>query len=222
MVTISNVLEHWATIYKPLHHDPNSAKLEDQSFFRIRDIDEENIFTRNANQMRSPLMLYRVVNSGELKNDKQALITYQAIFLTRLKDTAKSLGRFDGNRLQQASDDLMGYCEDLASYLTQLRRTQVCPITGRNFKAEEPKLGLELSSIDIESFAYGVNPLFRGPGWLLADCYFQTIRPLYNFQCEKDAKYAIPAFMQDDKDDATDNGKQDATDKDTADKGKEG
>ncbi len=36
-MTISNVLEHWATIYKPLSHDPTSKKLEDQSFFRIRD-----------------------------------------------------------------------------------------------------------------------------------------------------------------------------------------
>ena len=94
--------------------------------------------------------------------------------------------------MQAASDDLMEYCEDLASYLTQLRRTGICPITGRNFKTEDSKLGIELSSIDIESFAYGVNPLFRGPSWLLADCYWQTIRPLYNFQCGKEQKYIIP------------------------------
>jgi len=27
----------------------------------------------------------------------------------------------------------------------------------------------------------------------LADCYWQTIRPLYSFQCEKEQKYNIPA-----------------------------
>lgn len=135
-MTISNVLEHWATIYKPLSHDPTSKKLEDQSFFRIRDIDEENIFSRNANIIHSPCMLYRVVNSGELKSDKQALITYQVCFLARLKDSSATLGRYDGSKLQAASDDLMEYCEDLASYLTQLRRTGICPITGRNFKTE--------------------------------------------------------------------------------------
>ena len=70
IMTISNVLEHWATIYKPLFHDPISKKLEEQSFFRIRDIDEENIFSRNANIIHSPCMLYRVVNSGELISDK--------------------------------------------------------------------------------------------------------------------------------------------------------
>lgn len=198
-MTISNVLEHWATIYKPLSHNPTSKKLEDQSFFRIRDIVEENIFSRNANIIHSPCMLYRVVNSGELKSDKQALITYQVCFLTRLKDSSATLGRYDGGKLQAASDDLMEYCEDLASYLTQLRRTGICPITGRNFKTEEPKLGIELSSVDIESFAYGVNPLFRGPSWLLADCYWQTIRPLYNFQCEKEQKYIIPASTEDGK-----------------------
>ena len=48
-MTISDILEHWATIYKPLSHNPASDRLEDQRFFRIRYIDLENIFTRNAN-----------------------------------------------------------------------------------------------------------------------------------------------------------------------------
>ena len=47
-MTISNILEHWATIYKPLSHKPE-GKLEEQAFFRIRYIDLENIFSRNAN-----------------------------------------------------------------------------------------------------------------------------------------------------------------------------
>ena len=55
-MTISNVLEHWATIYKPLSHDPISKKLEEQSFFRIRYIDLENIFSRNANIVHSPVL----------------------------------------------------------------------------------------------------------------------------------------------------------------------
>ena len=48
------------------NHTGVSKKLEEQSFFSIRDIDEENIFSRNANIIHSPCMLYRVVNSGEL------------------------------------------------------------------------------------------------------------------------------------------------------------
>ena len=44
-MTISNILEHWATIYKPLSHKPEGT-LAEQSFFRIRYIDLENIFSR--------------------------------------------------------------------------------------------------------------------------------------------------------------------------------
>lgn len=191
MATISNVLEHWATIYKPLSHDPESKKLEKQSFFRIRDIDEENIFSRNANLIHSPVMLYRIVSSGELKSDKQALITYQVCFLIKLKDSAKALGRYDDVKLQQASDDLMGFCEDLASYLCRLKRTQVCPVTNRSFK-DDPQLAMQLAAFDVESFAYGVNPLFHGSQWMLADCYWTATRPLYNFNCQVNSKYNIP------------------------------
>ena len=190
-MTICNILEHWATIYKPLSHKPESGRLEDQSFFRIRDIDEENIFSRNANIIHSPCMLYRIVSSGELKSARQTEVTYQVCFLTKLKDSAKSLGRYDGLKLQQASDDLMTYCEDLCSYFARLKQTQVCPVTGRSFK-DEPQLAMEISAINMESFAYGVNPLFHGSQWLLADCYWTALRPLYNFTCNVNQKYNIP------------------------------
>lgn len=190
-MTISNILEHWATIYKPLSHKPE-GKLEEQAFFRILDLEEENIFTRNANLIHSPCMLHRVVSSGELKTAKQTQVTHQVCFLVKVKDTAQKLGRHDGLKQQQAADELMEMCEDFISYMIQLRKTQVCPVTGTSFKGEL-QLAMELSAIDTESFAYGVNPFFRGPQWLLADCYWTSIKPLFNFDCMVNAKYLTPA-----------------------------
>ena len=189
-MTISNILEHWATIYNPLSHKPEGT-LAEQSFFRILDLDEENIFSRNANIIHSPCMLHRVVSSGELKSNKTAEVTHQVCFLVKVKDAANKLGRHDGLKQQLAADELMAMCEDFISYMIRLRKTQVCPVTGVSFRSE-PQLAMELSAIDAESFAYGVNPFFRGPQWLLADCYWTSIKPLYNFDCLVNSKYNIP------------------------------
>lgn len=188
-MTISNILEHWATIYKPLSHKPE-GKLEEQSFFRILDLDEENIFTRNANLVHSPCMLHRVVSSGELVKPNQTKVTHQVCFLVKVKDSAQKLGRHDGLKQQLAADELTTICEDFIAYMIRLKKTQVCPVTGESFKGE-PQLAMELSAIDPDSFAYGVNPFFRGPQWLLADCYWESIKPLYNFDCLTQ-KYIIP------------------------------
>lgn len=195
-MTISNVLEHWATIYKPLSHKID-GKLGEQSFFRILDIEEENIFSRNKNIIHSPCMLHRVVDSGELLNHKQALVTHQVCFLIKVGDSSKTLGRHDGLKQQLAAAELMQICEDFISYLLELRDTQVCPITHRSFK-DDPQLAIELSAINIDSFAYGVNPMFRGPQWLLADCYWTSIRPLYRFACGANGKYIIPEKIPED------------------------
>ncbi len=190
-MTISNILEHWATIYKPLSHKPEGT-LSEQSFFRILDIDEENIFSRNANIIHSPCMLHRVVSSGELVKPTLTEVTHQVCFLIKVKDTAQKLGRHDGLKQQMAADELMEICEDFISYMIRLRKTQVCPVTGVSFKSET-QLAMELSAIDTDSFAYGVNPFFRGPQWLLADCYWKSVKPLYNFDCLVDSKYILPA-----------------------------
>lgn len=86
-MTISNILEHWATIYKPLSHNPESDKLEEQRFFRIRYIDLENIFQRNANVMHDLIMLYSVASTGHLKAARQAEVSHQIWFLAKMKDS---------------------------------------------------------------------------------------------------------------------------------------
>ncbi len=186
-MTISNALEHWAGIYKPLAHQPE-GKLQDQSFFRIRYIDLENIFSRNANILHSPLMLYSVVTTGELKSAKHAKISHQVWMLAKIKDTAQTLGRFDGMKLEQTSTEIMEYCEDLISWLLELKRTGKCPVTGRTF-AEDPQLKAELQAIDTDSISYGlVADIYNGQ-WLVAGVNWDSTRPLYNFACGSNGKY---------------------------------
>ena len=132
-MTISNILEHWASIYKPLSHNPESDRLEDQSFFRIRYIDLENIFSRNANIVHSPCMLYSVLTTGELIDAKTASVSHQVWFLAKVKDTPQTLGRYDGNKIERTANDLTDYCKDLIAWLIEVKRTGRCPVTKRSF-----------------------------------------------------------------------------------------
>lgn len=187
-MTISNILEHWATIYKPLSHKPESGRLEDQSFFRIRYIDLENIFSRNANVIHSPCMLQSVTTTGELRDAKKVEVSHQVWMLSKVKDSAQMLGRFDGLKLEQAANDLVEYCEDLVSWLLEVKRTGKCPRTNRSF-ADDAQLLAELKAIDADSISYGVVPDLYSGQWLIAGVDWRSTKPLYRFGCNGSGKY---------------------------------
>ncbi len=188
---ISDILEHWASIYKPLSHRPDSERIEDRSFFNVRYIDLENVFSRNANVIHSPCLLQSVAVTGEVVDAKKAVVSHQVWFLSKLKDTQQTLGRFSGTQLKRASNDLVEHCEQLVAWLIEMRRTGVCPITGRSF-ANDPRLMTELKNIDISSFSFGVVPELYSGQWLIAGLDWKSFRPLYSFQCGMNGKYIVP------------------------------
>lgn len=190
-MTISNILEHWATIYKPLSHNPESDRLEDQSFFRIRYIDLENTFSRNSNIIHSPCMLQSVASTGEMAGSGKMRVSHQVWLLTKLKDTTQTLGRYDGDKLKASADDLTEHCEQLISWLLEVKRTGICPITKRSF-ADDPQVLTELSSIDPESFSFGIIPDIFAGQWLIAGLDWKALRPLYKFSCGSNGKYNVP------------------------------
>lgn len=186
-MTISNILEHWATIYKPLSHRPEGS-LAEQSFFRIRYIDLENIFSRNANIIHSPCMLQSVINTGEFRDAGKMEVSHQIWFLAKVKDTPQTLGRYDGVRIEQTAEDLMGYCKDLVSWLVEVKRTGKCPVTGRTF-VDDPIINAELQSIDISTISCGlIGDLYAGQ-WLVAGVDWKSLQPLYKWGCGGNDKY---------------------------------
>ena len=188
-MTISNILEHWATIYKPLSHKPE-GKLEEQSFFRIRYIDLENIFSRNANVIHSPCMLQSVINTGTFLDANKMEVSHQVWFLAKVKDTPQTLGRYNGQKIEQVAEDLMEYCKDLVSWLAQVKRTGKCPVTNRTFK-DDPIIEAELQNIDLSTISCGlIGELYAGQ-WLVAGVDWKSVQPLYKFGCGGNDKYNI-------------------------------
>lgn len=188
-MAISNILEHWASIYKPLSHK-TEGKLEEQSFFRIRYIDTENIFSRNANVIHSPCMLYSIITTGELIDAKKVVVSHQVWFLAKVKDTPQTLGRYDGNKAERTAIDLADYCKDLIVWLIEVKRTGRCPVTQRNF-AEDAAVMAELQSIDTSSMSFGlVGDIYVGQ-WLVMGMDWKSLQPLYNFACGSNGKYIV-------------------------------
>lgn len=188
-MAISNILEHWASIYKPLSHKPEGS-LEEQSFFRIRYIDTENIFSRNANIIHSPSLLYSIITTGELVDAKKAVVSHQVWFLAKVKDTPQTLGRYDGNRAERTARDLADCCKDLIAWLLEAKRTGRCPVTGRSF-AEDAAAMAELQSIDTGSISFGlVGDIYVGQ-WLVMGLDWKSLQPLYNFACGSNGKYIV-------------------------------
>lgn len=187
-MTISNILEHWATIYKPLSHNPESTKLEELSFFRIRYIDLENTFSRNANVIHSPCMLQSVASTGELKSAKQVEVSHQVWLLAKVTDSTQALGRYNGLKLEQTANDLLEYAEDLISWLIEVKRTGECPVTHRLF-TNDHQLATELSALDISSISYGVIPDLYSGQWMIAGVDWRSAKPLYRFGCGGGGKY---------------------------------
>ena len=189
-MAISNILEHWASIYKPLSHKPEGS-LEEQSFFRIRYIDKENIFSRNANVIHSPCMLYSIITTGELIDAKKAVVSHQVWFLAKVKDTPQTLGRYDGIKTERTARDLADCCKDLIAWLLEAKRTGRCPVTGRSF-AEDAAAMAELQSIDTGSISFGlVGDIYVGQ-WLVMGLDWKSLQPLYNFACGSNGKYIVP------------------------------
>lgn len=187
-MTISDILEHWATIYKPLSHNTETQNIEKQSFFRIRYIDLENTFSRNANLIHSPCLLHSVTSSGVLRNSRQADVSCQIWFLEKIQDGAQSLGRFDGLRLEHTANNLREYCEDWISWLLEIKKCGICPITGRDFNSDRA-LSQELQSVDVTSINYGVLPDIYASQWLIAGVDWRSTKPLYKFSCGNRGKY---------------------------------
>lgn len=189
-MAISNILEHWASIYKPLSHKPEGS-LEEQSFFRIRYIDTENIFSRNANIIHSPCMLQSVITTGQLVDAKKAMVSRQVWFLAKVKDTPQTLGRYDGIKTERTARDLADCCKDLIAWLLEAKRTGRCPVTGRSF-AEDAAAMAELQSIDTGSISFGlVGDIYVGQ-WLVMGLDWKSLQPLYNFACGSNGKYIVP------------------------------
>ena len=124
MQRIDNILEKWATMYKPLSHDPQLGSKK-QAFFRIDSLNKENAFVRNYNIAHSPSMAYSSVIEAELTSLNDKVIDYRHVVYFMLKQKSESLSKTavsDDNEAAEIKFELDTMVQDLVAFLVTLKQ----------------------------------------------------------------------------------------------------
>ncbi len=127
-----NIVENWASIYSPIGHDKqrNSAN---KRFFRIKTISTDNEFARKANVLKSPCVLFSVLVDAEIGENRSAVkYRYEIYFASKAEQRSLAQTSRQDEALTADQHLLMDeMVQDLIAYLSELRQTSVCPVTGR-------------------------------------------------------------------------------------------
>ena len=115
MFRLDNLLEQWATVYRPLSHTPG-AKSDHRTFFRIAMIDQNSEFVRNFATTPSPAMAYATHIDAELAAQNPKAVSYRHVIYFMAKQQSGTLSK------TQATDELSAtearfLCDDLVQDL---------------------------------------------------------------------------------------------------------
>lgn len=88
MFRLDNILERWAEIYKPLHHNATHP-----TYFRIGMIGENSYFNRNFNTMDGACMAYATHIDAELAQQNPKAVTYRHVIYFMQKQPAGTLSK---------------------------------------------------------------------------------------------------------------------------------
>ena len=121
MFRLDNVLEQWASIYRPLQHDP-AAKSIRRTFFRISMIDAQSYFVRNFNTQPSPCMAYATHVDAEMEKTSK-FINYRHVvyFLVKQQNAAGKTDVTDEMAAAEARYDTDDMVQDLLAFLSQMQ-----------------------------------------------------------------------------------------------------
>ena len=197
MFRLDNILEHWATIYRPLSHDP-SAHSKHRTFFRISMIDANSYFVRNFNSTPSPCMAYAThVDAGLAAQNPKAL-TYRHVIYFMVKQAAGNLSKtavtdeMSATEARFQTDDMV---QDLLAYLFMLKGVaggKTPPEAAANSSlftilsslSKETREGLR--GLNLDGANWGTLPMMFN-GWHICGLTIEQTAP--RLMCLTPAKY---------------------------------
>lgn len=190
MFRLDNILEQWATIYKPLAHD-SSAKSKHRTFFRISMIDAQSYFVRNFNTQPSPAMAHATHVDAEMEKNPK-FITYRHViyFLVKQNNDPQKNTVTDELAATEARYDTDTMVQDLLAFLSKMQTAanngrdsfevagHVFPITSDERQGWR---GLKL-----EEAHWGTLPMMFN-GWQICGLTIEQLAP--RLICITDTKY---------------------------------
>lgn len=178
MFRLDNLLEQWATIYRPLSHTPG-AKSDHRTFFRIGMIDQNSEFIRNFATTPSPAMAYATHIDAELAAQNPKAISYRHVIYFMVKQQAGTLSK------TQATDELSAtearfhtddMVQDLLAYLFALKA-----VVGGKRISDDQQTVLDATGVPLD-FIYGMDQFSREcwRGMKLDEAHWGTLPSMLN------------------------------------------
>ena len=185
MFRLDNVLEKWATIYRPLQHDP-AAKAKHKTFFRIGMIDGQSYFVRNYNTQPSPCMAFAThVDAETEKNSKFITYRYVIYFLVKQDNNPQKTDVTDELAATDARYDTDELMQDLLAFLETMQTAAGKGYDGITIKGQSgedhffPITKDERQSwrgLRLDSVSWGTMPPMI-TGWQLCGLTIEQLQP---------------------------------------------
>jgi len=165
MFRLDNFLEKWATIYKPLSHDP-SADAKHKTFYRIDRLGGDNTFARNFNTAHSPCMAFPTAIDAKMGRIPSQIVYHHGFYFMS-KQSSASLGKLNHSADLDAADckaELNDLAQALLAWLYAERKRATDPATLNNYTQEER---IALQGLDLEHAEWWTVPELYNGWWVL-------------------------------------------------------
>lgn len=181
MFELDKVLEYWATIYKPISHDP-AAKSKDKGFFRIQEIDLQSEWSRNMNTIDKPCLLFRMAEDGSVNNENINRLDRFWGFYLAVKQKGTPNNVVDELGAADCKRDLMKMTAALIAWITRLQtwanngRTDV---SNPFFSLSDKETREGVRGLRMQKTAFWTTPVHLNGWWLMGvELYGIDPRPL--------------------------------------------
>ena len=178
MFRLDDILEHWATVYRPLSHT-TGAKSDHRTFFRIAMIDQNSEFIRNFATTPSPAMAYATHIDAELAAQNPKAVSYRHVIYFMVKQQAGTLSKTQATDELSATEarfqtDLM--VQDLLAYLFALKA-----VVGGKRISDDQQTVLDATGVPLD-FIYGMDQFTREcwRGMKLDEAHWGTLPSMLN------------------------------------------
>lgn len=118
MFRFDEVMERWATLYKPMQHNPSAqAAPEEKAFFLIDRFSLENEWTRVFNLLRKPCVCYATNVDAKVGKDPKTYVQHYGFYLmAKQPESANYLT--DDRGAAETKVDLQEMVLDLLAWLS--------------------------------------------------------------------------------------------------------
>lgn len=123
MFRLDNLLETWATLYRPLSHE-KGRESKHRTFFRISMITENSEFVRNINTTPSPAMAYATHIDAEMAQQTTRAISYRHVIYFMVRQAPGGPSRnlaTDEDSATEARFETDQMVQDLLAFLYALK-----------------------------------------------------------------------------------------------------